>query len=138
MTALEPTAGMLSDALIRTAPAEGVMSPVMDDWTPAPEPVEENPEEGVHHAAHAPVSAAAVSADQRGHLNYLDPWHHLTRGQQDEHRQACEVGCELCEGHRSFCFQCGHDVDTDDEYCGSCGEHWPNSDDFSDVKAAER
>lgn len=57
-------------------------------------------------------------------------WDALTRGQQDDHKATCEIACDLCDGHRRTCYGCGHDVNLDDEYCGTCGEHWPNSTDW--------
>jgi hypothetical protein len=118
---------------------------VIDDWTPVAEPVELGPDEGIQHQAYTPLSAVLVAQVRQAqeavepgapapHLTFLDPWTHMTLGEREDHLITCLDGCETCEGHRSFCFQCGHDVDTDDEYCGSCGEHWPGSKDFSDVK----
>lgn len=104
----------------------------IDDWTPVDLPVEVTPEAGVSNAPYAPVSAAAVVEDRTStvppHLAFLDPWLQMTRGDQDDHRNMCPTpGCELCEAHRVDCYECGHDVDPDDEYCGTCGTHWPYS-----------
>lgn len=113
-------------------PAFGqLIVPNVDAWKPVDLPVEVNPESGVANAPYAPVSAAAVAEDRAStvppHLAFLDQWNHMTRGAQDDHRNTCPDGCELCDGHRAFCHECGHDVDTDDEYCGTCGTHWPYS-----------
>ena len=131
------------------APASIPAEIVIDDWTPVPEPVEDDPEEGVQHQAYVPMSSALVAevrqlqeaveaGEPAPHIAALDPWNHMTQGDREDHIVNCMDGCELCEGHRMSCHQCGHDVDVDDEHCGSCGEHWPTSRDFSDTKGNER
>lgn len=113
---------------------------VPDAWRPVDLPVEVTPDTGVVNAPYAPVAALAAIDARWGtpaHLTYVDPWEHMTRGQQDDHRETCD-GCELCDTHRASCFGCGHDVDRDAEWCETCGEHWPTSRDSSDVKGSER